>query len=72
MILADAIEDFAAEENISIEEARNLLINSKAYNCLYAPDSNLWMEGPDYFLDFFRRIESRKHINQTQEKESAG
>ena len=60
MILADAIEDFAAEEGISIAEARDRLLESKAYECLYNPDTNLWMEGPDYFLDFYRRMEERK------------
>lgn len=60
MTLADAIEDFAVEEGISIAEARDRLLVSKAYKCLYDPDSNLWMEGPDYFLDFYRRMEQRK------------
>ena len=60
MILADAIEDYSAEEGISIEEARTRLLESKAYECLYDPDTNLWMEGPDYFLDFYRRMEQRK------------
>ncbi len=57
MILADAIEDLANEEHISIEEARNRLLESKAYDCLYNLESNLWMEGPDYFLDFYRKVE---------------
>lgn len=60
MILADAIEDFATEEGITIAEARDRLLESKAYECLYDPDTNLWMEGPDYFLDFYRRMEQRK------------
>ena len=60
MILADAIEDFAAEEGISISEARTRLLESKAYECLYNPDTNLWMEGPDYFRDFYCRMEQRK------------
>ena len=57
MILSMAIEDFAAEEGITIAEARDRLLESKAYDCLYDPDTNLWMEGPDYFLDFYRQVE---------------
>ena len=63
MILADAIEDLANEENISIEEARNRLLGSKAYDCLYDLESNLWMEGPDYFLDFYRIVEENNREN---------
>ncbi len=55
MILADAIEDYAREENLSRAEARSLILNSKAYECLYDFETNLWMEGPDYFIDFFRK-----------------
>lgn len=57
MILADAIEDMASDENISIAEARDRLLNSKAYQCLYDFDTGLWMEGPDYFRDFYRGME---------------
>ena len=55
MILTDAIEDMAAEDNISIEESRNRLLNSNACKCLYDFDSRLWMEGPDYFIDYYRK-----------------
>ena len=57
MILANAIEDLAEEDKITKAEARDRLLESKAYNCLYDFDSGLWKEGPDYFIDFFRRIE---------------
>lgn len=59
MILTDAIEDMAAEDNISIEESRNRLLSSNACKCLYNFDSGMWMEGPDYFLDFYRRFEGK-------------
>ncbi|MBQ4513883.1 MAG: hypothetical protein II969_12885 [Anaerolineaceae bacterium] len=62
MILTDAIEDLANEENISLAEARNRILNSKAYACLYDFETDLWQEGPDYFLDFFRGLEQKKAL----------
>ena len=64
MVLTNAIEDMAMEENISIDEARNKLLDSDACKCLYDFDSKLWMEGSDYFLDFYRMIENKQHISQ--------
>ena len=58
MILTDAIEDLAVEDNISIEESRNRLLRSNACKCLYDFDSGLWREGPDYFLDYYRSFEN--------------
>ena len=55
MIIADAIEDLADEERIPIKEARDRLLNSKAYEALYDFDTRLWTEGSDYFLDYYRR-----------------
>lgn len=60
MILTDAIEDMAAEDNISIEESRNRLLSSNACKCLYDFESGLWKEGPDYFLDYYRRYEQKR------------
>ena len=60
MILTDAIEDLANENQISITDARDRILNSKAYSCLYDFETNLWQEGPDYFLDFFRRLEEKE------------
>ena len=57
MILTDAICDMAEEEKIAIEESRNRLLSSNACKCLYDFDSELWKEGPDYFLDYYRRSE---------------
>lgn len=56
----DWSEDFAAEEQITIAEARNRILNSKAYECLYDFETDLWQEGPDYFLDFFRGPEQKE------------
>ena len=57
MILADAIEDLSEEEKIPLETARDRLLESEAYQCLYNFDTRLWMEGPDYFRDFYRKVE---------------
>ena len=51
MTLATAIEDLAENDNISIEEARNRVIESKTYRCLYDFETGMWMEGADYFRD---------------------
>ena len=59
MILTDAIEDMADEENISIIQARNKIISSGAYDCLYNFETGLWMEGPDYFRCFVRQMENK-------------
>lgn len=56
MILADAIEDLAKEDSITQAQARDRILNSKAYECLYDLDSRLWMEGPDYFIGFYRMV----------------
>lgn len=46
------------EAHISLEEARNKALESKAYECLYDFDTGMWMEGPDYFRDLLRKSES--------------
>ena len=60
MVLANAIEDLAEEEGITKAEARERLVTSKAYECLYDFDSKLWMEGPDYFRSFYKQCEEEK------------
>ena len=64
MILTAAIEDMAEEDNISIEESRNRLLSSNACKCLYDFESGMWMEGSDYFLDFYRRYEEKNTYKQ--------
>ena len=56
LILTDAIMDMADEEGITLQEARNKIINSNAYAALYDFETGLWESGPDYFRDFFRRM----------------
>ena len=61
MVLANAIEDMADEEGITKAEARERLVTSAAYQCLYDLDSKLWMEGPDYFRAFYKQCEEARH-----------
>ena len=65
MILADAIEDMANEEGISIAEAREAFLNSGAYECLYDFETRLWTEGPDYFQEFYKKL---KESDQSKER----
>ena len=60
MILSDAIEDMAEEEQISFIQARNKIISCGAYDCLYDFKSELWMEGPDYFRCFVKEMDNKK------------
>ncbi len=60
MVLANAIEDMADEEGITKAEARDRLVTSVAYQCLYNLDSKLWMEGPDYFRAFYKQCEEAR------------
>ena len=59
MTLANAIEDLSRETHIPLEEARNKVLESRAYECLYDFDTGMWMEGPDYFRDLLRTTEGR-------------
>lgn len=58
LILADAIEDLAAESGQAREEVRKAIMTSEAYDALYDFDSGLWQQGPAYFVDFFKRIQA--------------
>ena len=62
MILTDAIEDMAEVKGIGIAEARDRIIASGAYECLYNFDYGLWMEGPDYFRCFVSQMEKRRNL----------
>jgi hypothetical protein len=57
-LLADAIDDLAAESGEKKEEIRKAIMTSEAYDALYDFDSGLWQQGPAYFIDFFRRIQA--------------
>lgn len=54
LILTDAIMDMADEEGITLQEARNKIINSNAYAALYDFETGLWETGPDYFRYFYK------------------
>ena len=56
LILTDAIMDMADEEEISLQEARSRIINSRAYTDLYDFETGLWENGPDYFRDYYSKI----------------
>lgn len=56
LILTDAIMDMAAEEDITWQEARGKIINSRAYTDLYDFETGLWANGPDYFRDYYSKI----------------
>ena len=59
MNLADAIEDMAIEKGISLAEAREEILESDAYDCLYDFDTKLWAEGPDYFRWFLSDMKGK-------------
>lgn len=61
LILTDAIEDYAKATGKSIEEVRNDIIESGAYDALFNFDTGLWKEGPDYFIEFYLSL--KKNIN---------
>ena len=41
-------------EHMSKEEARDKVLESKAYQCLYDFESGVRMEGSDYFRDLLK------------------
>lgn len=64
LILTMAIENFAHDHNIPLEEARNQILMSKACESLYNFNTRLWAEGPDYFLAFYDAIEKKQSSQQ--------
>lgn len=62
MTFAMAVEDYVAITGKPIDEVRKEMIESKAYECLLNFDSGLWMEGPDYFREYY---EKSKDIHTT-------
>lgn len=66
MVFADGIETLANREGISVDESRSRLIDSGAYAALYDLETELWKEGPDYFLSFYgdlARLRPRCHAD---------
>ncbi len=57
LILTDAISSYAKKSNKTISEVRDEMINSGAYDEIYDYDTGLWIQGPDYFIDYFLELE---------------
>ena len=64
MILTDAIEDFALENNIPLSEARHRILSSRACESLYNFKTKLWAEGPDYFRAFYEAVETVEAVER--------
>ena len=64
MILTDAIEDFALENNIPLSEARHRILSSRACESLYNFKTKLWAEGPDYFRAFYEAVETVETVER--------
>lgn len=56
MLLADSIATLANRLGISTDESRNRIVDSGAYDALYDLETELWKEGPDYFLSFYEDL----------------
>ena len=59
LILAAAIDDYAKKTGKSVSEIRNEIIESGAYDDLYDGETGLWTQGPDYFIDYFLKLQNR-------------
>lgn len=59
LILAAAIDDYAKKTGKSVSEIRNEIIESGAYDDLYDEETGLWTQGPDYFIDYFLKLQNR-------------
>ena len=56
LIIAMSIEDYAKENGIPVEAARNIVLSSSAVKLLKDPETGVWREGPDAFIDLLRKI----------------
>ena len=59
LILTAAIDDYAKKTGKSVSEIRNEIIESGAYDDLYDEETGLWAQGPDYFIDYFLKLQNR-------------
>lgn len=59
LILTAAIGDYAKKTGKPIAEIRNEIIESGAYDDLYDEETGLWIQGPDYFIDYFLKLQNR-------------
>ncbi len=56
LILTCAIDDYSKKSNLSVDEIRNDIIQTGAYDALFDFDTGLWTQGPDYFMDFYLKM----------------
>ena len=50
LIFADVVQDLAERTGLPTEQVRRKVIESPAYVALYDFETELWQEGPDYFI----------------------
>ena len=62
LILCAAMDDYSRKTGLSVDEIRNEIIETGAYDALFNFDTRLWQEGPDYFIDFFLKLKEKKYI----------
>lgn len=55
MSTQDIIVQIVEEENLSIDEAMNKFYTSVAFEKLNNPETGLYLEGPDYLMEYFKR-----------------
>lgn len=51
LIFADVVQDLAERTGLPTEQVRRKVIESPAYVALYDFETELWQEGPDYFIE---------------------
>lgn len=59
LILTTAMDDYAKKAGKPLSDVRNEIIESGAYDALYDEETGLWTQGPDYFIDFFQKVQMR-------------
>lgn len=43
----------------NVQDVRDEVIESGAYDALYDEDTGLWTQGPDYFIDYLEMLKSK-------------
>lgn len=56
LVLTMAIEDYAVSKKISVDESRRIILASKAVESLMNPETGIWKEGPDAFIELMEDI----------------
>ena len=55
MLGAMVVEELALESGMSTEEAFKEFRKSKTFAVLFDPETGLWLNGPDYIVDEYKR-----------------